>query len=103
LLVFGVGTLMRVGGVLAPSIGRRRPARARRGAVAAVRVATAEIAENPHIFVQILAAAAPKAATAAARAQAATPTPEEGARALPPHTSAPRPNKCVLAFKANDL
>jgi hypothetical protein len=62
-----------------------------------------KIAENPHIFVQILAAAPPKAATAAARAQAAAATPGEGARALPPCTSAPRPNKCALAFKAKDL
>jgi hypothetical protein len=51
------------------------------GPFAAVGVATAEIAKNLHIETKILAAA-PKAATAAARAQAATPTPGEGARAV---------------------
>jgi hypothetical protein len=51
-------------------------------AVAAVGVATAEIAKNNHIWMQNSAAATQKAATAAALARAATPTPGEWARAL---------------------
>jgi hypothetical protein len=91
--------LVHVGGALSPSIGLRRGvcAHAER-AVASVVVATTEIAENNHIEVQILAAAALKVATSPRRKHGPSPLPlgrgpgsRRRAQGPPGRTTAPSP------------